>query len=66
MEDVGDIINIDGLIFLDTGKFSFEGGISYRRINGGIKYRYDINNKIGVIIPYNDFDNYLTNDLGYR
>jgi len=66
LDDVGDVIDIGGHLNPLTGEFKFTGDISYRRTNGGIKYRYDVNNKIGVIIPYNDFDNYLTNDLGYR
>ena len=59
LDDPGDIINIGGLIFLDTGEVSFEGDIDYTRTNGGIMYRYDFNNKIGVIIPYDRFDSYL-------
>jgi len=54
-------IDVGGSIDLN-GNFKFTGDINYRGSNGGIKYRYDINNKIGVIIPYNDFDNLMFKD----
>ena len=57
--DYSNYIDIGGSLNPLTGEINYEGDIDYTGINGGIKYRYDINNKIGVIIPYDDFDNYI-------
>jgi len=65
-EDYSNYIDVGGSFNPLTGEFKYTGDIDYMDINGGIKYRYDVNNKIGVIIPYHEFNSYLFNDLGLR
>lgn len=52
-------IDIGGHLDPLTGEFHYSGDIAYVDVNGGIEYEYHIDNNIGVILPYDDFQNSL-------
>ena len=52
-------IDIGGHLDPLTGEFHYSGDIAYVGVNGGIKYEYHIDNNIGVILPYDEFQNFL-------
>jgi len=63
-EYFSDSIDIGGYYDPITKEFAFEGDIDFRRTHGGIKYRFDVTQDIGVILPYAKFDYYIYHDLG--
>jgi hypothetical protein len=52
-------IDIGGHLDPLTGEFHYSGDIAYVGLNGGIKYEYHIDNNIGIILPYDGFQNSL-------
>jgi len=62
LDKVNSIIFVGGSIYTD-GTYDFTGDINYRSTNGGINYEFNINEKIGVILPTNDFQNFIDKRL---
>jgi len=62
LDKVNSIIFIGGLISSD-GTYNLTGDIDYRSTNGGVNYEFEINEKIGVILPTNDFQGFIDERL---